>query len=237
MLAFLGEGAGDPLRHVVDAVGDDVADLADLVGKAEVDAGNGVADLLGLADQGVALVGELAEQVADTDFVVVIGALERRDLVMNEGLEFSGARKRTLDAVAHRRDFAAHRLADIDDLLAGGGFRLVEPHRHLRHGLRDVAQFLGAADGLGEGEGDSDRQNNRGGGCGEERGGDVGLRQQLRELAAEQEGKGDAADHPQDREGGGDEVRGAGGAALKGLKDLANGFAIIVGRTRAVLVP
>ena len=78
-------------------------------------AGDGVAHLLGLADQGVALVREVLEQAADAHFVVVIGALERGHFVGDQRFELGGARQRALDAVAHGGDFAADRLADGDD--------------------------------------------------------------------------------------------------------------------------
>ena len=116
VLALFGERAGDALRHFVDLVGDQIADRGDVVREVEMHAGDGVAHLLGLADQRLALVGQFAEQVADAHFVVVIGALERGDFVVHQRFQLGGARQRALDAVAHGGDFAADGLADRDDL-------------------------------------------------------------------------------------------------------------------------
>ena len=150
VLALLGERAGDALRHFADLVGDQIADRGDVVRQIEVDAGDGVAHVLGLVDQRLALIGELAEQVADAHFVVVVGALERGDFVVHQRFQLGGAGKRALDAVAHGGDFAADGLADGHDLLARGGFRLRQPHRHLGHGLGDQTQVLRAAEHVGE---------------------------------------------------------------------------------------
>ncbi len=94
----------------------------------EMHAGDGVAHLFGLADQGVALMRERLEQAADADFVVVVGALERRHFVGDERFKLGGARERALDAVAHGRDLAADRLADRHDGIAGDLFRLGKLH-------------------------------------------------------------------------------------------------------------
>ena len=120
VLALLGERAGDALRHFADLVGDQIADRGDVVRQIEMDAGDGVAHVLGLIDQRLALVGQLAEQVADAHFVVVIGALERGDFVVHQRFQLGRARERAFDAVAHGGDFAADGLADRHDRLARG---------------------------------------------------------------------------------------------------------------------
>ena len=76
VLAFFGQGTRDPLGDLIDLVGDQIADRRDVMGKIEVDAGDGIANLLGLIDQRLTLVGELREQIANADLVVVIGAFE-----------------------------------------------------------------------------------------------------------------------------------------------------------------
>ena len=124
VLALLGERAGDALRHLVDLVGDQIADRGDVVGEIEVDAGNGVAHLFGLADQGLALIGQFAEQIANAHFVVVIGALERGDFVVHQRFQLGRARERAFDAVAHGGDLAADGLADRRDRLARRGLGL-----------------------------------------------------------------------------------------------------------------
>ncbi len=136
--------AGDALGDLVDARGDRVRDQRDVVAQVDLHAGNGAADLLGLADQIVALMGDILQQRADPHFVVAVGALQRRDFVGDQGFEFAGARDRAFDAVAHRRDLAADRLTDGHHRVAGGALGLGEADRDLRHRLRDHAQFLAA---------------------------------------------------------------------------------------------
>ena len=136
--------AGDAFRDLVDAGGDRIRDQRDVVAQIDLHAGNGAANLLGLADQIVALMGDVLQQRADAHLVVAVGALERRDFVGNQGFEFAGARDRALDAVAHRRDFAADRLTDGDHRVACGALRLRKADRNLRHRLRDHPQFLAA---------------------------------------------------------------------------------------------
>ena len=116
----------------------------------EMHAGDGVAHLLGLADQRVALVRERLEQAADADFVVVVGALERRHFVGDQRFELGRAGQRPLDAVAHGGDLAADGLADGDDGIAGDLFRLGEPHGDARHRLRDDAHLLRAPHHVGD---------------------------------------------------------------------------------------
>ena len=133
-------------------------------------AGNGVAHLFGLADQGLALIGQFAEQIADAHFVVVIGALERGDFVVHQRFQLGGAGQRALDAVAHGGDFAADGLADRDDRLARGGLRLGQAHGDFRHGFGDQAHVLRAAEHVGDhveedhrhddGAGDADQRGN-----------------------------------------------------------------------------
>ena len=163
VFALLGERAGDALRGVVDARRDHFADRGDVLGQAEMHAGDGVAHLLGLPDQAVALVGEILDQAADAQFVVVVGALQRRDFVVHQRFQFGGARKRAFDAVAHRGDFAPDRLADRHDRLARDRLRLGEPHRGFRHRARDDAQLLRAADHVREHVEHQHRQHDAGG--------------------------------------------------------------------------
>ena len=117
-----------------------------------MNAGDGVAHVFGLADQGLALDGQVREQVADAYFVVVIGALERGDFVVHQRFELGRAGERAFDAVAHGGNFAADGLADGDDLLARRAFRLRQPHRHFRHGLGNQAHVLRAAEHVCEHE-------------------------------------------------------------------------------------
>ena len=142
--AALFQRAGDALGDFVDAGGDRVRDQRDVVAQVDLHAGDGAANLLGLADQIVALMGDVLQQRADAHFVVAVGALERGDFVGNQRFEFAGARDRAFDAVAHGRDFAADRLTDGDHRVAGGALGLRKADRDLRHRLRDHAHFLAA---------------------------------------------------------------------------------------------
>ena len=52
---------------------------------------------------------------ADARLVLGVGAFQLVDLGVDERLQLDGARQRAFDAFAHRRDLAAHRLADHHD--------------------------------------------------------------------------------------------------------------------------
>ncbi len=229
VLAALFQCAGDALGDLVDARGDRVRDQRDVVAQIDLHAGDRAAHLLGLADQIVALVGDVLQQRADAHFVVGIGAFQRRHFVGNQGLEFAGARDRTLDAVAHRRDLAADRLTDRHHGIGGGVFRLGESHCDLRHRLRDHLHALTVRGEAGEIVEQEDRHGEQRGEAGEhQHAGALGHRSLQRgperdgeDRAAEQPGAG--ADEEQ-REG----VAG-GTAALQRLQHLADGLAIIVG--------
>ena len=221
VLALLGERTGDALRHFADLVGDQVADRGDVVRQIEVDAGDGVAHVLGLVDQSLALVGELAEQIADAHFVVVVGALERGDFVVHQRFQLGGAGERALDAVAHGGDFAADGVADGHDLLARGGLRLGQPHRHLGHGLGDQAQVLRAAQHVGDRVEENHRHDDGGDepdndGDGAARGGE-----QCLQFAAIEESGGKRAGGPENGGGAGHDIGHAGGPALRRLQHLA----------------
>ena len=144
MGAALFQRAGDALGDLVDAGGDRIRDQRDIVAQVDLHAGDGAANLLGLADQIVALMGDILQQRADPHLVVAIGALQRRNFVGDQGFEFAGARDGALHAVAHGGDFAADRLTDGHHRVAGGTFGFGETDRNLRHRLGDQAHFLAA---------------------------------------------------------------------------------------------
>ena len=228
--AALFQGAGDALGDLVDARGDCVRDQCDVVAEVDLHAGNGAAHLLGLADQVVALVRDVLEQGADPHLVVAVGALQGRDFVGNEGFEFAGARDRALDAVAHRRDFAADRLADRHHGVAGRAFGIRIADRDLRHRLRDHAQLLSAP---GEAREKIEQQHRR-----KEQRGEAGDHEHAagaladRGLQRRQEGDGEeaAADQPDSGEQSRERIDVAGRAALLDrLQDLADGLAVVVG--------
>ncbi len=144
MLAALFQRAGDALCDLIDAGRDRIADQRDVVTQIDLHAGDGAANLLGLADEIIALVRDILQQRADTHFVVGIGALKRGDLIGDEGFEFTGARDGTLHAIAHGRDFAADRLTDGHHGIACRALGLGEADCDLRHRLRNHPQLLAA---------------------------------------------------------------------------------------------
>ncbi len=228
VLAALFQRAGDALGDLVDARCDRVGDQRDVVAQVDLHAGDRAAHLLGLADQVVALVGDVLQQRADAHLVVGIGAFQRRDLVGDEGLEFAGARDRALDAVAHRRDLAADRLADRHHGIGGGVFRLGESHRDLRHRLRDHLHALTMRGEAGEIVEQQDRHGEQRGKAGEHQ--DAGaLGHRGLQGRPERDGEDDAAQQPcagadkEQREGV------ARASSLQRLQHLADGFAIIIG--------
>ena len=238
VLALFGERAGDALRHFVDLVGDQIADRVDVVGEIEVDAGDGVADLLGLADQRFALVRQFAQEIADTDFVVVIGAFERRDFVVHQRFEFGGARQGALDAVAHGGDFAADGLTNGDDGFARRGVRLRQTHGDFRHGFRDQAHVLRAAEHVGDDVGKDHRHDD--GADGDREHGNTGAwrREQRLQFVGKQVGGGQAAGGPGKGRDGRHDVRRARRAAAQRLQNLTDIGAVVVGGARcAVFAP
>jgi hypothetical protein len=147
VLAVLFQRAGAALGDLVDAGGDRIRDQRDIVAKVDLHARNGAADLLGLADQVVALMGNVLKQRADAHFVVGIGPLQRRDFVGDQGFEYAGARDRAFDAVAHRRDHAPDRLADGDHGSEAAHFQARSGSRPAPSTARSCA-FLAAPGGL-----------------------------------------------------------------------------------------
>ena len=199
---------------------------------AQIDlhAGNGAANLLGLADQIVALMRDVLQQRADPHLVVGIGALERRDFIGDEGFQFAGACDRTLNTVAHGRDFAADRLTDGDHRIARRALGLGETDRDLRHRLGDHPQLLAAP---GKARQEIEQQHGR-----KEQRGEAGQHQRAAAALAdgglqrgkEADGQKSGAQQPDAGKQGGQRVDVAGRAAfLKGLQKLADGFAVVVG--------
>jgi hypothetical protein len=115
------QGIGEAGPHVDDAALDVLAcrregeDEAlgrglELVGEVLVRAADGRPDPVGARHDRLALRHQLVEKRADADLVVGIGPLQGGDFAAHEGLELAGAGERTLDAIAHGGDLAAHRL-------------------------------------------------------------------------------------------------------------------------------
>ena len=226
--------AGDALGNLVDAGGDRVRDQRDIVAQVDLHAGDGAADLLGLADQVVALMGDVLQQRADAHLVVAIGALERRDLVGNQGFEFAGARNRAFDAVAHGRDFAADRLADGHHRVAGGALGLGKADCNLRHRLRDHPKLLAAP---GKARQEIEQQYRREEQCrqaGQHQGAAAALTDRRLQRGKEADRQQGCAENPDAGKKRGEGIDVAGRAALLNrLQNLTDGFAVVIGGAAA----
>ena len=222
--------AGDALGDFIDARCDRVRDQRDIVAQVDLHAGDGAANLLGLSDQIVALMGDILQQRADAHFVVAVGALERRDFVGDEGFEFAGARDRAFDAVAHGGDFAADRLADGHHRVGGRALGLREADRDLRHRLRDHAQFLAAPGKARQEVEQQHRRKEQGGKAGQHQRAAGALADRRLQRGQEAEGQEGAADDPDAGKQRGEGVDVAGGPALLDrLQNLPDGFAVVIG--------
>ena len=118
----------------------------------------GLRDLVGGAHQGLALADEFLDQTFDLVLVLAVGALEGRDLVVDQGLELAGAAERARDGLVHERDLAPHGLAQRGRGLLGGAIGLGEAHGNLGHGRGHELQFLGAPGEQGQEPEQRDRQ-------------------------------------------------------------------------------
>ena len=237
--AALFQRTGDAFRDFVDAGGDRVRDQCDIVTQVDLHAGNGAAHLFGLADQVVALMGDVLKQRANPHLVVAVGAFKRRDLVGHQRFEFAGARDRAFDAVTHRRDFAADRLSNRYHRVAGGALRLGETDGDLRHRLRDRAQLLAAPGQMRhEIEQEDRREEQRKQTCQRQRAARA-FADRGAQGRQEADGQNGGAENPNHRKKGRERVGVAGKAALLDrLQSLTDDFAVVIGgaaRDAAVL--
>ena len=151
----------EPLAGLVQSLAQTVSGGIEVPGNAAVRVGDRVAHARTAGDDRFALIGHLGDERANPAFVVGVGALERRDFGLHPGFEFSGARQRPLDAVAHRCELAADRLRKGGDMFARDRLRLRKPNRDLRNRARRLAQFSHAARKRGKGENEKDRPQRR----------------------------------------------------------------------------
>ena len=231
VLAFLGERHGDATGSVVHLFGNELADLRDIRTEVEMDAVDGVANLLGLADQRVALAAKILQQTANAHLVVVISMFQRGDFVGNQRFEFGGAREGAFHAVAHSRNLATDRLSDGDNGLACNGLGFCHPHGDFGHRLGDEPQFLRAPRHMGEHvEKDDRREVDQAHHC------EYGRCQAARTERRPQRGnvkpaQRKAGQHPDAGKDTGENVGRARGAALQRPQNTADGLAVVVGRT------
>ncbi len=167
---------------------------------------------------------------ADAHLVVVVGMFEGGDLVLHQRLELGGARERALDAVAHGGDFAADRLADGDDQFARDGLGLGQPHGDLGHGLGDQPQFLRAPRHVGQHIEEDDRHEEDDAEHGQHRCRQAGRSERGLQLRQIHPAEHEPGQHPGDGEDGRDDVGRVRRATLQRAQNLADGFAIVVGR-------
>ncbi len=234
---LFGECVGDALRQLVDAFANHLAHGEDVVRQVDMHAVDGVAHLLGFADQRLALLGDPVDEAADAHLVVVVGAFESRYLVVDQDFQLGGARDRALDAVAHRSDFAADRLADAHDRIVGYRFRLGEADDGSPHRLGDEPQFLRARHHMRQHEEEQDRRGEAHQKRDRERRGDARLREQALEFPPETECEADRGHGPGGGEQRGDDVGRARGPPLQGLQHLPDGFAIVIGGPAKGVLP
>ncbi len=222
---------GETLPGVIELARQALAGGIEVARNAAVGVGDRVAHARAARHDRLALVGHLGDQRTDLALVVRVGALERRHLGLDPGLEFGGARQRPLDPVAHRRQFAADRLRQRRDLIAGDRLGLDQPDCDLRDRPRRLAQFAHPAGERGESEDEEDgaeRRQQEEGGLGAEsdileaRGGDRRPEPAVGVKTADR----DPDDRGEDRN---DEWRPARLGRIQGVEDQADRFAVVVG--------
>ena len=236
LVALVAQRHGDAFARLGDRLGDRTAGGFEVLADVLMGAADGELDLLGIADDGFALRHQFVDQRAQPDLVVGIGALQRRDLAADNGLELAGPRHGAFDAVAHRRDLAADGLAQREHGIGGDDLGLGQAQRDLGHRARDQAHLLGAAIERRQNEEEHDRC----AGAQREQGplaraeGDDAGRQTLGEGAvAADQGEADAAEPGQGREGG-EPVGLGGGAGGEGLDEGAGIAAVVIGDAAGV---
>src|SRR5689334_14915301 len=161
MFALLSQGAGYTLRHLIDLIGNQIADRRDVMSKIQMHTGDCVTYVFRLIDQSLALICKLGQQVANTDLVVIISSLKRRNLIVHQRFELSCTRKGAFDAVAHSCDFSSNGLADCNDRFTCHSFWLRETHRHFGHRFNDDTHVLSTIEHVGEYEKEHDWHDNR----------------------------------------------------------------------------
>ena len=218
---LIAERGADAGASFADLIGDARASLGEFARDGFLRLRHHLANAVGVAHDGFALGGELIDQRAHAPFVVGIGSLEVRDLVVDEHFELAGARQRTLDAIAHGRDLAADRLRQHHHLIGGKALGIGKADCHLAHGTRRVTHFLDAPRQGGGDEEEGGRAE-----AGERIKGDLRLGEGGATLRIGME-----ADKAEPDGGGEEGCDGGGiaGAILQGLKNLADRPAIVIG--------
>ena len=230
VFALFGERAGDALRHFVDLVGDQIADRGDVVGEIEMHAGDGVAHLFGLADQGLALVGQFAAADRGCALRCRYRRARARTLRCAPALP---ARRRAPARVRRRRPWRRlrggwpGRRVTIDSRAEVSGCG--QTHGDFGHGFGDHAHVLRAAEHVGEHVEEDHRHDDRAGDADERGEADARGREQRLQFAAVEIGGGEAAGGPGEGGDAGDDIRRARRTAAQRLQDLADIGAVVIG--------
>ena len=196
----------------------------------EMHAGDGVAHLLGLADQRVALMRQRLEQAADADFVVVVGALERRRLRWRPALR---ARRRARARARRRRPWRrprggspGRRVTMESRATSSGSASFMAT---LGHRLGDDAHLLRAPHHVGEHVEEHDRRQHEAGKPDHGRDAGRALLQHRLQIGQIEERQRDAARRPGEREHGRHDIGAVGRALLQAVQDLPDRLAVVIG--------
>ncbi len=162
-------GLGAPRRQhfseLLAALGQALVEIPGRFGEVASNLGanppQGFADPVAVIGKSLALAGKLADEPADTQLVLAVGALEGRNLIMHERLKLAGTANGAGDGIVHGRHLPADRLAKRGDRLLGEPVRLSQPDCHFGHGGRHEPQFLSAPDEEREEPEKGDRQEDR----------------------------------------------------------------------------
>ena len=144
-LALLAERRRDAIAGGADLLGEMRRGARHLRRQRVASAVKRRARVVGVQNDGLALMREFVDQQSDAALVFAVGAFEVRYLGAHDHFEFAGARQRALDAVAHRRGFAADRLRERNDLFGRDGLGLDQADRRLGHRLGDETHLMRAA--------------------------------------------------------------------------------------------
>ena len=144
-LALRPQRACHPAAGLADAFGNLGRGSGEILRQGFLRRADRAAHPVGIADNRLAFAGQQIDQRADATLVVAIAALQVADFGMHQRFELAGPCQRPLDAIAHRGDFAADRLAQRHHLFGRQRLGLGQAHRDFSHGARRQAHFLGAA--------------------------------------------------------------------------------------------
>lgn len=226
------ERTGDVLAGFVDRSGERFGNRLDLFRQVGMGTQDSVAQKVRIADDRLALALELLENGAHALLVLVVGGFQLGDLVVDADLQFAGARKGALDAIAHGVDLAADRLADGGDGFDGRGFGFGQAQGDLGQGASGELHVLRAPDHEPDGE-EEEYRNGDGRVDGDHprlRAHDAGVGDLEQARAIQAEADHDTDECPHRGEQPGNHERGRRGAALQPVQKGFEAGTVVVGR-------